>query len=97
MKTLMLIMTLLLTSGAGFCTDLDQLITKAETSRQKAAKAGFEWTATAGLIKQAKQAKQQGKKAQAKILAHKALKQAQNSLLQAKFAAQHWQDFEPHP
>jgi predicted PurR-regulated permease PerM len=74
---------------------LSQLIADAEQTRLKAAKAGFEWSTTAKLIKQAKAAQSKGDKKQASVLANKALKQAQNSLKQAKHAEQHWQKSQP--
>lgn len=102
MKTLkiaVLVMTLMLIVQAALAgkgpDDVNRLITKAEKTRLKAAKAGFEWTATAGLIKQAKAAAEKGDKKQAEILANKALRQAENSLKQAKYADEHWQDYTP--
>lgn len=94
--TLMLLLVSPLVLGGNISSaDLTALIKKAHTTRLKAAKAGFEWTTTAGLIKQAKAAAKKGNTEKAQKLANKALKQAENSLKQAKYAAEHWQDYEP--
>ena len=77
-------------------SQVSELIDKAEKTRQKAAKAGFEWVATAKLIKQAKAAQSKGDKKQASLLANKALKQAENSLKQAKYAKQNWHKSPPN-
>ena len=83
-----------ITSGKVMASEVKALIHKAERTRQKAAKAGFEWTATAGLIKEAKAALKKGDKSAAALLAKKALRQAKNSMKQAEFADLHWQEFE---
>ena len=76
-------------------TEVAALIDKAEATRVQAAAAGFEWTKTAGLIKSANKALQEGDAALAQKLASKALKQGENSLLQAKYSDEHWQDHTP--
>lgn len=73
----------------------DELIKKAETIRLKAAEVGFEWSTTSILIAEAKQAAKDGNNELAKKLASDAIKQAENSLKQAEFAAANWQDSEP--
>jgi hypothetical protein len=104
MKQLMILLALLMftpmaisieiTAGKVMLSEVKGLINKAERTRQKAAKAGYEWTTTAGLIKEAKAALKKGDKSAAVILAKKALIEAKNSMKQAEFADLHWQDFE---
>lgn len=76
-------------------TDINALIDKAEQTRLQAVVAGFEWTATEGLINSAREALQADKSELATTLANKALKQAENGLKQAKYADEHWQDYLP--
>ena len=83
-----------ITAGKVMASEVKALINNAERTRQKAAKAGFEWTATAGRIKEAKAALKKGDKSAAMLLAKKALRQAKNSMKQAEFADLHWQEFE---
>ncbi len=73
-------------------TDVKALIEKASSARQQASKLGFEWTATEGLIKSAKDALAEGKTELAKTLAARALKQAENGIKQAEYSDKHWQD-----
>jgi len=73
-------------------TELEVLIEKASTAREKASQLGFEWTATKGLIESAKIANAEGKKELAKTLAQRALNQAENGIKQAEYSDQHWQD-----
>jgi len=72
-----------------------ELIKKAEMIRLKAAEVGFEWSTTSTLIAEAKQAAKDGNYELAEKLAAEAIKQAENSLKQAEFAAVNWQDSEP--
>lgn len=72
-----------------------QIIDNAIKTHQQAKQAGFEWTATQGLIESAQDAVIADKKELAMTLASKALKQAENGLKQAKYADQHWQDYLP--
>ncbi len=83
-----------ITAGKVMASEVKGLINNAERTRQKAAKAGYEWTTTAGLIKKAKAALKKGDNSAAVILAKKALREAKNSMKQAEFADLHWQDFE---
>ena len=69
-----------------------KLISKAKVQLQKAADARFEWNTTAPLISQAEEAEKSGDIKLAKQLAERALKEANNSLVQAKHADEHWQD-----
>jgi hypothetical protein len=104
MKQLMILLALLMftpmaisieiTAGKVMASEVKGLINKAERTRQKAAKEGYEWTTTAGLIKEAKAALKKDDKSAAVILAKKALIEAKNSMKQAEFADLHWQDFE---
>jgi len=75
--------------------DIDVLINKAEVLRQKAGKAGFEWTTTAPLIRKAKAAVEKGDKKLAITLAEKAIRQGENALIQARHAEKHWRDSVP--
>ncbi len=75
--------------------DPTALINKAETIRLKAAEVGFEWTTTSKLIAEARQAAKEGNKELSEKLASEAIKQAEASLKQAKFAAANWQSSEP--
>ncbi|MFT6732175.1 MAG: curli biogenesis system outer membrane secretion channel CsgG [Polaribacter sp.] len=68
------------------------IIAKAKNSLAKAAEVGFEWSSTAPLIKQAVEAENSGNSKLALELANKAIKESENSLVQAKYADEHWQD-----
>jgi len=75
--------------------DVNKVIAKAESTLKQASKSGFEWTTTAKLITEAKKASKGGDAALAMKLAKKALKQGENSLIQAKYSEMHWQDYAP--
>ena len=68
------------------------LISKAKVQLQKAADARFEWNTTAPLISQAEDAEKSGEIKLAMQLAERAIKEANNSIAQAKYADEHWQD-----
>ena len=68
-------------------------IKTAENARLEAKKRGFEWTTTTILIRKAMQAAENGNNVEAISLANKALKEAQNSIKQADYAANNWQKF----
>ncbi len=85
----------LLTAQALFAGNVSELIEKAEMTRNDAAKSGFEWTTTAKLIKKAKKAAKAGDSELAIKLATKALKEGENSLIQAKYANDHWEESQP--
>ncbi len=92
-----LLLVSLLSFGASAVADTDvgALIDKAEQTRLQAVAAGFEWTATEGLINSAREALQADKSELATTLTNKALKQAENGLKQAKYADEHWQEYLP--
>ncbi|MCJ8297608.1 MAG: hypothetical protein MJK13_01550 [Pseudomonadales bacterium] len=94
-KLLVVAMAALLSAPVVASTEVVALIDKAQSTRLQAAAAGFEWTKTAGLIKSAQKALKDGDAALAQKLASKALKQAENSLLQAQYSDEHWQDHAP--
>jgi len=98
MKNLLLVslVTLASISQVNAETEVDALIEKASIAREQATQLGFEWTATAGLIKSAKEANSKGKTELAIILAKRALKQAENGIKQAAFSDKHWQDNLPN-
>ncbi len=73
----------------------DDLIAKAESTRQQAARVGFEWSTTSILITEAKQAIKEGKEALATQLANAAIKQGEDALKQAEYAKANWKDSEP--
>jgi len=65
----------------------------AESARLEAKERGFEWSTTSILIRNAMEAAENGNNAEAIALAEKALKEAQNSIKQADYAAKNWQKF----
>jgi len=75
--------------------DVNKVIAKAESTLKQASKSGFEWTTTAKLIDGAKKAAKGGDSKLAMKLAKKALKEGENSLIQAKYSEMHWQDYAP--
>ena len=97
MKSLqiVLIAASFLLSNLTFADALDDMIEKAEATRLQAAEAGFEWTTTAELINSARISAKAGDAKLAMALAEKALRQGENSLRQAKYAEEHWQEYEP--
>jgi len=72
---------------------VDDSIDKAEQLRLEAKKVGFEWNTTAPLIAKAREALSQGNTQLATELAERAIKEGQNSIKQAEYAKQHWQEF----
>lgn len=89
------LMSTFLISGNLFASPADELIETAENTRLKAAKLGFEWSTTSILIDKAKEAAKAGNSDQAIKFAKDAIKQGENSLKQAEFAAANWQNSEP--
>ena len=68
------------------------LIAEAKKLSTKAKEVGFEWSTTQKLIDQAEVAEKTGNTKLASELATKAIKESKNSLAQAKYADEHWQD-----
>ena len=68
-------------------------IETAEKARLEAKQRGFEWSTTSILIRKAMEAAENGDSAKAIALAGKALKEAENSIKQADYAAKNWKKF----
>ncbi|PHS15653.1 MAG: hypothetical protein COA86_13300 [Kangiella sp.] len=73
-------------------SESSNLIAEANKQSAKAKEVGFEWSTTQKLIDQAQQAEEAGDTKLASELANKAIKESKNSLAQAKYADEHWQD-----
>jgi len=73
-------------------SESSNLIAEASKQSAKAKEVGFEWSTTQKLIDQAQQAEKAGDTKLASELATKAIKESKNSLAQAKYADEHWQD-----
>jgi len=75
-------------AGAG----VKPILEDARLTLNEAAAKGFEWTTTRKLIADAEAALAAGNKDASLKLAKAALNEAQKSLIQANYAAAHWQD-----
>jgi len=69
-----------------------KMIEKAKSQLAKAAEVRFEWNTTAVLIDKAEKANASGNTKLAIELAERAINESNNSLAQAKYADEHWQD-----
>jgi len=68
-------------------------IETAEQTRLEAKERGFEWSTTSSLIRSAMEAAENGNSEEAIALAEKALREAENSIKQADYAAKNWKKF----
>ena len=69
-----------------------KMIEKAKSQLAKAAEARYEWNTTALLIEKAEKANASGDTKLAIELAERAINESNNSLAQAKYSDEHWQD-----
>ena len=93
-KILVTLWPLLLFIGgaqAQSASEVETMITAAETARQRAANVGFEWRWTAKYIKQAREAQAAGDMKKAMALAKRAKREGDLAIEQAKKADTVWE------
>ena len=98
MKTIKIFLTvaIFLSSSTAIANSAVTRIEAAELARSEAIKLGFEWSTTVKLIEQAKASVESGDLKKAEKLANLALTEANNSIKQAKYADNNWQDNVPN-
>ena len=93
---ILLVVAIYLFPTISFANPASKAIESAELARTEAIKLGFEWSTTIKLIEQAKVAAESGDLEKAEKLANLALTEANNSIKQAKYADENWQDNVPN-
>jgi len=98
MKTIKVFLTvaIYLFSSMVIANSAVKTIEAAELARAEAIELGFEWSTTVKLIEQAKASVESGDLKEAEKLANLALTEANNSIKQAKYADNNWQDNVPN-
>jgi hypothetical protein len=87
--TVVVAVIMLLTTPV-LAAELDARLAEAESLRQQAAQAGYEWLETAALLEQARTEMENGSLENALALIEKARFQAEAALLQASHEAEAW-------
>lgn len=78
------------TTNTSDVVDIQDLMNQVAQAEEQAAKYGFVWSTTDGIIKNAYAKAKEGNENEAKILFQEAILQFKLSIEQAKYADQHW-------